>query len=154
MNTYTAKIEWRRGDAKFTDRRYSRAHTWTFDGGAVVPGSSSPQSVPRPFSDERAVDPEEALVAAASSCHMLFFVTGLAREGYVLDSYVDEAYGVMEKNAAGKLAMSRIVLRPRLVFSGEKQPGAAQVAALHHWAHEECFIANSIKAAVVIEPRE
>ena len=151
--TFTATVEWQRGDAKFIDRRFSRAHTWRFDGGAVVPGSSSPLSVPLPYSDAQAVDPEEALVAALSSCHMLFFIAGMARDGYVLDSYTDHAEGVMEKNARGKMAMARVTLRPRLVFSGEKQPTPEQVAALHHWAHEECYIANSVTAEVVVEPQ-
>ncbi|HEY4370869.1 MAG TPA: OsmC family protein [Burkholderiales bacterium] len=151
--TFTASIAWQRGDARFTDKRYSRAHTWTFDGGAVVAASSSPHSVPLPYSDPRGVDPEEALVAALASCHMLFFVGACARDGWVLDSYADEPVAAMSKNAAGKAYISRIVLRPRLVFSGENQPSPAQVAALHHWSHEECYIANSIRAEVVIEPR-
>ena len=150
--TFTATVEWRRGDAKFTDKKYSRAHTWTFDGGAVVPGSSSPHSVPLPYSDEKAVDPEEALVAALASCHMLFFIGGAARDGYVIDSYVDNPVAIMEKNAAGKLYVSRITLRPKIVCSGDKQPTPAQIEALHHWSHEECYIANSIRAEVVIEP--
>jgi len=150
--TFTAGVEWQRGDAKFIDKRYSRAHTWRFDGGAVVPGSSSPHSVPLPFSDDKAVDPEEALVAALASCHMLFFVGGAARDGHVIDSYIDNAVGVMEKNAAGKMAISRITLRPQIVFSGAKRPTPEQIAALHHWAHEECYIANSIRAEVAVEP--
>jgi len=153
-STFTATVEWRRGDAKFTDKRYSRAHAWRFDGGAVVPGSSSPLSVPLPFSDEQAVDPEEAFVAALSSCHMLFFIASVARDGYLLDSYDDAAIGTMEKNARGKFAMSRVTLRPRLVFSGDRQPSAEQVAALHHWAHEECYLANSVTTEVVIEPQQ
>jgi len=150
--TFTVTVQWLRGDAVFTDKRYSRAHTWTFDGGAVVKGSSSPHSVPLPYSDESAVDPEEALVAALTSCHMLFFVGGAARDGWVIDSYIDNPVGIMEKNAAGKLYISRITLHPKIAFSGDKRPTAAQIEALHHWAHEECYIANSIKAEVLIEP--
>src|ERR1700749_1674917 len=108
--SFLATVAWRRGDAKFTDKRYSRAHTWTFDGGAVVPGSSSPHSVPLPYSDATAVDPEEALVAALASCHMLFFLGGCARDGWVVDSYADHPAGIMEKTAAGKEYMSRITL--------------------------------------------
>jgi organic hydroperoxide reductase OsmC/OhrA len=150
--TFTATVQWLRGDAVFTDKRYSRAHTWTFDGGAVVKGSSSPHSVPLPYSDESAVDPEEALVAALTSCHMLFFIGGAARDGWMIDSYTDNPVGIMEKNAAGKHYISRITLHPNIVFGGDKQPTAMQIEALHHWAHEECYIANSIRAEVVIEP--
>lgn len=150
--TFTATVQWQRGDAVFTDKRYSRAHTWTFDGGAVVKGSSSPHSVPLPYSDASGVDPEEALVAALASCHMLFFVGACARDGWVLDSYTDTPVASMGKNAAGREYIDRIVLRPRLVFSGAKQPTAAQIGALHHWSHEECYVANSIRAEVVIEP--
>jgi organic hydroperoxide reductase OsmC/OhrA len=151
MGVYTAKVEWRRGTAAFTDNRYPRAHTWTFDGGAVVPGSSSPLSVPLPYSDPAAVDPEEALVAAISSCHMLFFLGGAASRGWLVDSYSDQAEGVMENNAAGKMAITRVTLRPRLTISGGQQPSAAQIAALHRWAHKECYIANSVTAEVVVE---
>ncbi|HEX4329760.1 MAG TPA: OsmC family protein [Burkholderiales bacterium] len=150
--SFTATVEWRRGDAKFTDKKYSRAHTWRFDGGAVVPGSSSPHSVPLPYSDESAVDPEEALVAALSSCHMLFFIGGAARDGWLIDSYIDNPVGSMEKNAAGKLYVSRITLHPKIVFSGDRQPTREQIDALHHWSHEECYVANSIRAEVLIEP--
>jgi organic hydroperoxide reductase OsmC/OhrA len=156
MSAYTAKVEWRRADAKFTDNKYPRAHTWTFDGGAVVPGSSSPHSVPLPYSDPAAVDPEEALVAAVSSCHMLFFLGGAAARGWLIDSYVDSAEGLMAQNAAGKMAITRITLRPRLTLGdnpGGEQPSAAKIAALHRWAHQECYIANSIKAEVVVEPQ-
>lgn len=152
--TFTATVEWRRGGQDFAGKRYSRAHTWTFDGGAVVPGSSSPHSVPLPYSDETAVDPEEALVAAVSSCHMLFFLSGLARKGYTLDNYTDHAEAVMEKNARGKVAITRVTLRPALAFSGDKRPSAREIDALHHWAHGECYIANSINAEVVVEPQE
>jgi len=150
--TFTVTVQWLRGDAIFTDKKYSRAHTWTFDGGAVVKGSSSPHSVPLPYSDQSGVDPEEALVAALTSCHMLFFVGGAARDGWVIDSYTDNPVGIMEKNAAGKLYVSRITLHPKIVFSGDKQPTAAQIEALHHWSHEECYVANSIRAEVLIEP--
>jgi organic hydroperoxide reductase OsmC/OhrA len=152
--TYSATVQWLRGQQPFIDKRYSRAHTWTFDGGAVVPGSSSPLSVPLPYSDEKAVDPEEAFVASVSSCHMLFFLSGIAHKGYVLDSYVDHAEAVMEKNARGKMAITLVTLRPRLAFSGEKQPTRREIDALHHWAHGECYIANSISADVVVEPQE
>ena len=153
MSTYTAEIRWSRGEQKFTDNRYSRAHTWKFDGGTEVPASSSPAVVPLPMSVAAAVDPEEAFVASLSSCHMLWFLSIAAKRGYTADSYADDATGVMEKNAAGKLAMTKVTLRPLVQFSGAKIPDQAQLAALHHAAHEECFIANSVRSEVLIEPR-
>jgi organic hydroperoxide reductase OsmC/OhrA len=153
MSEYFATIEWRRDDAVFSDRRYSRAHVWRFDGGAVVPGSSSPHVVRAPYSDPAAVDPEEAFIASVSSCHMLWFLDLAARSGLVVDSYSDEAVGIMEKNAQGKLAITRITLRPKIAFSGAKTPSPAEVDTLHHKAHEECFIANSVRTEITVESR-
>lgn len=153
MSTYTAEIRWSRGEQKFTDNRYSRAHSWHFDGGAVVPASSSPAVVPLPMSDAAAIDPEEAFVASLSSCHMLWFLSLAAKRGYTVDSYSDAASGVMEKNAAGKLAMTVVTLRPLVTFSGAKLPDRVVLDALHHAAHEECFIAASIRSEIVIAPR-
>jgi organic hydroperoxide reductase OsmC/OhrA len=150
MTQFEATVDWRRGDQPFADQRYSRAHEWRFDGGLRVPASSSPLSVPLPYSDAAAVDPEEALVAAVSSCHMLFFLSIAAQRGFVVDAYRDDALGFMEKTAEGKIAMTRIVLRPAIAFSMEP-PDAAALAAIHHAAHDRCYIANSIKADVVIE---
>lgn len=152
MSIYTATIRWSRtGDVDFTKGQYSRAHEWTFDGGAVVPASASPHIVPAPWSDEQGVDPEEAFVAALSSCHMLFFVDFARRDGWTVDSYVDEAEGVMEKGADGRIAVTRVVLRPDIEWGGERHPDEAAVADLHHRAHEACFIANSVKTEVVVE---
>lgn len=151
MHRYGARISWSRNDAKFSDNRYSRGHEWSFDGGVKVVASSSPAVVPPPYSVVEAVDPEEALVASASSCHMLWFLSLAARRGFVVDSYVDEAFGVMEKNPAERLAFSRITLRPQVHFSVEKSPSAEELESLHHAAHEECFIANSLKCEVVVE---
>ncbi len=153
MSTYTARIRWQRGDQKFTDNRYSRGHTWKFDGGTEVPASASPHVVPLPMSVEAAVDPEEAFVAAVSSCHMLWFLSLAAKRGYVVDSYTDDAEGVMARNAAGKVAVTKVTLRPLVVFSGANSPDRAALDALHHAAHEQCFIANSIRSEVVCEPR-
>ena len=147
---YQARIAWKRGDAAFSDNRYSRGHEWTFDGGVKVPASSSPAVVPR-YSVERAVDPEEALVASASSCHMLWFLSLAAGRGFVVDSYVDDASGVMEKNAEGKLAITLITLRPRIAFSGDAVPDSGALDELHHDAHASCFIANSLKSEIVVE---
>jgi len=149
---HTATIRWEAGDADFLGKRYSRAHTWSFDGGVVVPASSSPLVVPLPMSDARAVDPEEAFVAALSSCHMLWFLDIASRAGYAVASYEDAAQGRMARNAAGKLAMDVITLRPRTRFAGERVPDAAALAALHHEAHEECFLANSVRCEIRCEP--
>lgn len=151
MHKYEARISWSRNGAKFTDNRYSRGHEWSFDGGMKVPASASPAVVRAPFSVAEAIDPEEALVAAASSCHMLSFLYLAAKQGFVVESYVDEAFGVMKKNEKGKLAISRITLRPKIQISGGKQPSSAELSELHHKAHEECYIANSIKSEVVVE---
>ena len=149
---YTATVSWQRGSSEpFTDNKYSRAHTWTFDGGVTVPASSSPLSVRLPLSRADAVDPEEALVASLSSCHMLTFLYLAAKQGHVIESYDDAAVGIMSKNERGKLFVSKVTLRPRIVFSGPRQPSAAELAQLHHHAHEECYIANSVRTEVVVE---
>ena len=150
MHRYEAQIAWQRGDAKFTDNRYSRGHQWSFDGGITVPASASPNVVPT-ASVAAAVDPEEALVASAASCHMLWFLSLAAKRGFVVERYVDRAFGELAQNPAGKLAFSRITLRPAIAFAGVA-PSPADMAALHHAAHDECFIANSLKAEVVVEP--
>jgi organic hydroperoxide reductase OsmC/OhrA len=148
---YRATVKWTRGDGKFTDQRYSRGHTWTFDGGITVAASSSPLSVRLPFSVAEAVDPEEAFVAAVSSCHMLTFLYVAAKQGFVVDCYADDAVGVMTKNERGRMWVSRVTLAPAITFTGEKPPTPEQLAELHHLAHEECFIANSVKSEVVVE---
>ena len=151
MSTYIATIRWSRNGAEgFTRGQYSRAHEWAFDGGAVVPASPSPHIVPAPWSDERGVDPEEAFVASLSSCHMLFFVDFARRAGLVVDSYHDQAEGVLEKRSDGKMAMTRVMLHPRVTWDGE-EPSKEAVADLHHRAHEECFLANSVLTEISVE---
>ena len=147
---YRASLKWTRGDAKFTDQRYSRGHSWSFDGGITVPASSSPLSVRLPYSVAEAVDPEEAFVAAVSSCHLLTFLYIAAKQGYVVDSYADEAVGEMTKNERGKMWVSRVTLNPAIAFTGEKRPTPEQFDELHHLSHEECFIANSVKSEVIV----
>jgi organic hydroperoxide reductase OsmC/OhrA len=146
---YHATIAWQRRDQPFTDRKYSRAHEWRFDG-LTVPGSSSPSVVKLPLSRADAVDPEEALVAALSSCHMLFFLDFASREGFRIDDYRDDAIGEMGKTAAGRIAMTKVTLNPHLTFSGDKRPTAQAIAQLHHRAHEACYIANSVTTDIVI----
>lgn len=152
VHHYAARITWARGDQPFTDKRYSRRHAWHFDGGAVVAGSSSPLSVPLPMSDPSAVDPEEALIASVSSCHMLWFLDIAARAGWVVDAYEDDAAGTMGRNAAGKVAMLEVTLRPRVRFAGGRVPDEAEHQRLHHQAHESCYIANSVSCPVHCQP--
>ncbi|MGC4365063.1 OsmC family protein [Hydrogenophaga sp. R2] len=149
---YTAEILWERGDQTFTDNRYSRRHTIRLDGGLEVAGSSSPLVVPLPYSDPAAMDPEEAFVASLASCHMLWFFSIAVRAGFCVDRYADHAVGVMAANEKRKFWVSRVTLRPAVSFSG-RQPTADELADMHHQAHEECFIANSVKTQVVVEPQ-
>ena len=150
---YGVEVLWQRAaNEAFSDSRYSRRHLLRFDGGAEVAGSSSPSSVPLPMSDASAVDPEEAFVASLSACHMLWFLSLAARAGHVVDRYRDAAVGVMTKNDAGRLWMSTVTLHPEVRFSGAQQPDADEVQRLHHRAHDECFIANSVKSEVRVEP--
>ena len=153
MSSYTAQVHWQRQAAEpFTDNRYSRRHMLRFDGGVDVPGSSSPQVVPLPLSDAQAVDPEEMFVAALASCHMLWFLSLAAQKGFVVDRYSDEAQGQMARNAQGRMAMTVVTLRPQVQWLGTPQPDAAALAALHHAAHEACYIANSVLTEVRCEP--
>lgn len=151
MSIYTASLTWRRGEQPFTDGKYSRGHEIAFDGGFKILGSSSPHVVRPPLSREDAADPEELMVAALASCHMLFFLDFARRGGFVIDAYVDAPEGVLAKNAEGKMAMTKITLKPRVEWSGDKRPSADAVHDLHHRSHEACFIANSFKGEVVVE---
>jgi len=151
MLKHTATVIWKRIEPDFVAGSYSREHTWKFDGGITVPASSSPHVVPAPWSNAANVDPEEAFVASISSCHMLTFLWLASREGFVADGYEDEAVGEMTKNDRGLQWISRVTLRPHISWSGTKLPIADDVERLHHRAHEECFIANSIKTAVNVE---
>lgn len=148
MSEYFATVTWRRGGQNFLDGQYSRGHIWKFDGGAEIPASPSPHIVPVPMSVEEYVDPEEAFVAALSSCHMLFFLQLACQSKLVIEEYVDEAVGIMEKNEEGKQAMTKVTLRPRVVFSEGTQASREQLERLHERAHELCFIANSVKTEV------
>lgn len=152
MVEYTARIVWQRNGEDFLGNRYSRRHLMRFDGGAEVAGSSSPHVVPVPMSDAAAVDPEEAFVASLSSCHMLWFLAIAAKRKFCVDSYADAAAGVMAKNSEGRTAMTLVTLRPEVQFSGELLPTREQIDALHHEAHAECFIANSVRTEVRCEP--
>ena len=152
MAQHKSTVIWQRDNAAFVDHRYSRRHAWHFDGGAVVPASSSPHVVPLPFSDPAGVDPEEAFVASLSSCHMLWFLDIAARAGWVVDGYCDEAVGLMARNAEGQLAMTCVTLRPAVQFAQGRSPTPEELRDLHHRAHASCYIANSVKTDVRCEP--
>ena len=149
---YTSKILWNRNGALFSDNRYSRKHLWQFDGGVEVLASSSPQVVRLPLSEAAAVDPEEAFVASLASCHMLWFLDIAARGGFIIDSYVDDAVGTLAKNSDGKFAMTIVTLKPHVIFSGDNRPSHEDFQRMHHKAHDECFIATSVKSEVRCEP--
>jgi organic hydroperoxide reductase OsmC/OhrA len=152
MSEHKATISWQRTGAEFLKGKYSREHTWTFDGGLTVPASASPSVVPAPWSNPAGVDPEEAFVASLSSCHMLTFVWLASRQGFQVDSYHDQAIGAISKNEKGIPWVSTVTLRPRIAYSGPKLPTPADEERLHHAAHEQCFIANSVKTQVNVEP--
>ena len=148
MSAHIATVRWSASPGEeFAKGHYSRAHEWAFDGGAVVAASASPTIVPAPWSDARAVDPEEAFVASLASCHMLFFLDFARRAGAVVTAYEDSAEGVMAKGEDGRMRITKVTLRPRVEFAGE----VPDLDALHHQAHEACFIANSVTCAVVVE---
>lgn len=151
MGAHTATVEWLRGDQPFVDKRYSRAHLWRFDGGAVVPASSAPSSVPVLLSDPAGVDPEEAMLASLSSCHMLWFLAFAADAGLVIDRYTDEPTGELDRDAAGRRYLARVTLSPVIAVTG-RRPDQAELNALHHAAHEHCDMANSVRATITISP--
>jgi organic hydroperoxide reductase OsmC/OhrA len=153
MGEYKAIIKWRRNSPDFLKGQYSREHTWTFDGGMTIPASPSPHVVPAPWSNPANVDPEEAFVAAISSCHMLTFLWLASRQGFQIDSYEDETVGVMTKNEKGMPWVSSVTLNPKIIFSGEKTPATRDENELHHAAHEQCFIANSVKTEIIIHSK-
>lgn len=152
MAYYSTEVLWLREEQDFLDNRYSRKHLIRFDGGLEVPGSSSPHVVALPMSDASAVDPEEAFIASLSSCHMLWLLSIAAKQKFRIDRYFDAAVGVMGKNAEGKMAMAVVTLRPEVQFSGARLPTREQIGQMHHEAHEQCFIANSVKTEVRCEP--
>jgi organic hydroperoxide reductase OsmC/OhrA len=150
MSEHKATIRWQCTSPDFLKGRYSREHTWTFDGGATVAASPSPSVVPVPYSNPAHVDPEEAFVASVSSCHMLTFLYLASKQGFQVDRYEDEALGVMSRNDRGVPWISAITLHPRIAYGGERRPTPAEVEGLHQAAHEQCFIANSIKTEVKV----
>lgn len=152
MSTHSAQLSWERGEQPFLDTRYSRRHSIRFDGGLQVAGSSSPHSVPVPFSDPAAMDPEEAFVASLASCHMLWFLALAAKRGFVVDHYEDRAEGHLARDDSGKVWMQTVALRPRVQFQQGRAPDDSMLAELHHQSHELCYIANSVRTQVTVEP--
>jgi organic hydroperoxide reductase OsmC/OhrA len=150
MSEHTATVVWQRGDQPFTDNAYSRAHRWVFDGGATIEASAAPDVVPLPMSVAENVDPEEAFVASLASCHMLFFLSLAAKKGYVVDSYTDAALGYTGKNSEGRIAVTKVILEPKVSFVGDQVPTAGELEKLHHRAHDLCFIANSVKTEIAV----
>jgi organic hydroperoxide reductase OsmC/OhrA len=149
MSEHKITLTWKRGDAPFEYQKYPRNHIWEFDGGHEMTASAAPAYL----GDPKQVDPEEAFVASLSSCHMLTFLAIACKKKFVLDEYVDEAVGHMEKNAEGNLAITRVTLKQQLKFSGDKQPTAQEIEEMNHAAHEQCFIANSVKTEIKVEPQ-
>ena len=153
MSEHTTVVDWQRADGElFVDNSYSRRHSVTFDGGATVALSASPHVVPVPLSDPTAADPEELFVTSLASCHMLWFLSIAAKAGFVVDRYRDAASGLLARNAAGEAAITVVTLRPNCQFSGDRQPSPDELAALHHQAHHACFLANSVRSELRIEP--
>jgi organic hydroperoxide reductase OsmC/OhrA len=150
MSEHKAIIRWHRTSPDFLKGKYSREHTWTFDGGLTIPASASPSVVPVPYSNPAHVDPEEAFVASISSCHMLTFIYFAGKQGFQVDGYEDEAVGTMTKNDKGIPWISAVTLHPKIAYSGDKLPTPTDEEKLHHLAHENCFIANSIKTVVTV----
>ncbi len=147
MPEHKVTVEWKRETENFSYESYNRDHLWTFEGGVRIPASAAPAYRGNPAH----VDPEEALVAALSSCHMLTFLAIAAKKQFVVDHYSDNAVGFLEKNAKGKLAITRVILRPRVTFGGQTPPTLEQIKSLHERAHSECFIANSVTTDVTVE---
>ncbi|HXU00143.1 MAG TPA: OsmC family protein [Polyangia bacterium] len=150
MAQHKAKIEWKCTTPDFRLGKYTREHSWTFDGGVTVPASAAPAVVPAPWSNPANVDPEEAFVAAISSCHMLTFLHVARLGGFQVESYEDEAVGDMAKNERGVAWVAVVTLNPKIVYAGDKRPTHEQEAELHHKAHDGCFISQSIKTEVKV----
>lgn len=152
MPNYKATIHWKRSGAKFLDHKYQRRHTWTFDSGLTMTAAASPHIVGESYTDPSAIDPEEAFTASVASCHMLWFLSLAAGRGFVVNNYMDNSQGVLEKNSEGKLAMTKVIIRPVVTFETERMPSQNDFLGLHRQAHSKCFIANSIKSDIEILP--
>lgn len=150
MSAHKAEVSWYRNTESFAYDDYDRRHTWRFENGIEVSASAAPAF----RGNEECVDPEEAFVVSLSACHMLTFLALASKKRFIVDSYRDQACGYLEKNARGKLSMTRVILKPQVEFGGDRQPGAEELSRLHERAHEECFIANSVHTEVRVETGE
>lgn len=153
MSEHLATIQWKRNQSVFTDNKYSREHSWQFDGGAEIPAPASPHVVRIPYSNPACVDPEEAFVASLSSCHMLWFLSIAAKKKFVVESYTDQAVGLMEKNEDGEFAVTKVRLRPQIVFAGDNLLTDQQIAEMHEEAHHSCFLSSSVKTEITVESK-
>ena len=149
MSEHKVTVEWKRETPDFEYQTYKRDHDWVFDAGITLRGSAAPAYL----GSESCVDPEEAFVASLSSCHMLTFLAIACKKRFTVDGYRDQAVGILGKDQTGRLAMTRVTLRPQVRFSGEKKPTPEELAQMHDQAHHGCFIANSVKTEVVVEPQ-
>ena len=150
MSEHRASIAWKLIGPSFRKGHFSREHTWSFDGGVTVPASPSPTVIPAPWANPAGVDPEEAFVASIASCHMLTFLWVASRQGFEVERYDDDAVGVLTKNEQRIPWVSAVTLNPRIVYAGDKRPTPEEEAQLHHAAHEQCFIANSVKTEITV----
>lgn len=152
MHNYQATIQWHRNQQKFTDLKYSRSHSWHFDGGLSIAASSSAHIVPLPYSVAENIDPEEAYIAALSSCHMLFFLSIAAKQGYVIDYYSDSATGLLQQTEEKTMAITQVILAPKVVVAESQIMPVQKQMPIHEQAHKQCFIANSVKTTITINP--
>ncbi len=153
MAGYRATVEWKRLGAKFIDQKYQRVHTWTFENGLTMKAAASHHIVPESYTDLSVIDPEEAFTASVASCHMLWFLSLAAGKGFLVNEYLDHSEGILEKNSEGNLAMTRIIIRPVVIFDADRAPNETDFIELHEKAHKKCFIANSIKSEILIKPK-
>ena len=147
MSEHCVTLNWNRESEDFTYKNYNRSHEWDFGHGTVVKASAAKDYL----GDEELVDPEQSFVASLSACHMLTFLAIASQKKFVVDSYKDDAVGILAKNEQGKMAITEVKLHPHIVFSGDNQPSADDLAKLHDAAHHNCFIANSVTTKVTVE---
>jgi organic hydroperoxide reductase OsmC/OhrA len=151
MSEHRAIVHWKNDGSKFIDNKYSREHIWKFDGEVEIFASASPKVVPIPYSNPVCIDPEEAFIASLSSCHMLWFLSIAAKNKFVVESYLDRVVGIMEKNQDGKLAIAKVYFHPQIIFAENNLPTTEKIQEIHEEAHQNCFLANSVKTEIIIE---
>ncbi len=148
MSEHKVKISWQNKGTDFTYSAYDRTHTWEFEGGKTIQASAAPEYMGKiDF-----INPEEALVASLSSCHMMTFLFVCSKKKIIVETYEDQSIAILAKNSTNKMAITEVYLRPKISFRGENQPTREMIDLLHEKAHEECFIANSVLTKIIIEP--